>query len=199
MKFLKVPIIELINFFIFLITFCPGKIGIFLRNVFLKIMFKELGKNFYSEIGLFITGHANITIKNNCRFRRYASINADKNSSIKIGDNISVNYNVNINSCNNGYIEIGSNVFVGQNTVIRASGYKYDNVNVPIKDQGHEGGKIIISSDVWIGANCVIIRNTKIGSHSIIGAGSVVTRDVDANTVVGGNPAKLIKKLNNSH
>ena len=79
----KENFIELINFFIFLITFCPGKIGIFLRKIFLKIMFKELGKNFYSEIGLFITGHENITIKNNCRFMRYSSINADKNSSIK--------------------------------------------------------------------------------------------------------------------
>ena len=199
MKFLKILIAEIVNFFIFFITFCPGKIGVFFRKVFLKIMFKELGKNFYSETGLFITAYENITIKNNCRFMRYSSINADKNSSIKIGDNTSVNYNVNINSCNNGYIEIGNNVFVGQNTVIRASGHKYDNVNVPIKDQGHEGGEIIISSDVWIGANCVITRNTKIGSHSIISSGSVVTRDVDAQTVVGGNPATPIKKLNNNH
>ena len=117
MKFLKILIDEIVSFFIFFITFCPGKIGVFFRKVFFKMMFKELGKNFYSETGLFITGYENITIKNNGRFMRYSSINADKNSSIKIGDNVSANYNVNINSCNNGYIEIGNDVLIGQNTV----------------------------------------------------------------------------------
>lgn len=198
MKLLKILISEILNFLTFFIIFCPGKIGIFFRKVFFKIMFKELGENFYSEIGLFVSGHENIVIKNNCRIMRNSSINADKNSSIKIGNNTAVNYNVNINSCNNGNIEIGSNVFIGQNTVIRAASHKYENVNIPIKDQGHEGGTIVISSDVWIGANCVITKNIKIGNHSIISAGSVVTRDVDAHTVVGGNPATSIKKLSNS-
>ena len=194
MKFLKVPIIELINFFIFLITFCPGKIGIFLRKIFLKIMFKELGKNFYSEIGLFITGHANITIKNNCRFRRYASINADKNSSIKIGDNISVNYNVNINSCNNGYIEIGNDVLIGQNSVLRASDHKISNQSKKINEQGHTGGKIIIGNNVWIGANCVILKNVKIEDNSVIGAGAIISKNVLKNEIIIGNQQRFLKK-----
>ena len=194
MKFLKVPITELINFFIFLITFCPGKIGIFLRKIFLKIMFKELGKNFYSEIGLFITGHENITIKNNCRFMRYSSINADKNSSIKIGDNISVNYNVNINSCNNGYIEIGNDVLIGQNTVLRASDHKISDQNEKINKQGHTGGKIIIGNNVWIGANCVILKDVKIEDNSVIGAGTVISKNVKKNEIIIGNKQRFLKK-----
>ena len=194
MKFLKILIAEIVNFFIFFITFCPGKIGVFFRKVFLKIMFKELGKNFYSETGLFITGYENITIKNNCRFMRYSSINADKNSSIKIGDNISVNYNVNINSCNNGYIEIGNDVLIGQNTVLRASDHKISDQNEKINKQGHTGGKIIIGNNVWIGANCVILKDVKIEDNSVIGAGTVIHKNVKKNEIIIGNQQRFLKK-----
>jgi len=194
MKFLKILIAEIVNFFIFFITFCPGKIGVFFRKVFLKIMFKELGKNFYSETGLFITGYENITIKNNCRFMRYSSINADKNSSIEIGDNIAVNYNVTINSCNNGYIEIGNDVLIGQNTVIRASNHKISDQNEKINKQGHTGGKIIIGNNVWIGANCVILKDVKIEDNSVIGAGTVINKNVKKNEIIIGNQQRFLKK-----
>ena len=194
MKFLKICITELINLFTFFIVFCPGKIGVFFRKVFLKIMLKELGKRFYSETGLFITGHKNITIKNNCRFMRYSSINADKNGSITIGDNISVNYNVNINSCNNGYIEIGNDVLIGQNTVIRASNHKISDQNEKINKQGHTGGKIIIGNNVWIGANCVILKDVKIEDNSVIGAGTVINKNVKKNEIIIGNQQRFLKK-----
>ena len=194
MKFLKVLVTELINFFTFFIVFCPGKIGVFFRKVFLKIMLKEIGEKFYSETGLFITGDKNITIKNNCRFMRYSSINADKNSSIKIGDNISVNYNVNINSCNKGYIEIGNDVLIGQNTVLRASDHKISDQNEKINKQGHTGGKIIIGNNVWIGANCVILKDVKIEDNSVIGAGTVINKNVKKNEIIIGNQQRFLKE-----
>jgi acetyltransferase-like isoleucine patch superfamily enzyme len=55
-------------------------------------------------------------------------------------------------------------------------------------------GEIIIEDDVWIGSNAVILSNCTIGKGAIIGAGAVVTRNVDSYTVVGGVPAKLVKK-----
>jgi len=193
MKLLKIIIKEPIHFLLFFIFFCPGKIGILLRKNIMKIMLRELGKNFYSEIGLFITGHKNITIRNNCRFMRHSSINADKNSSIKIGDNLSVNYNVNINSCNHGYIEIGNGVLIGQNTVLRASDHKISDQNKKINEQNHSGGKIIIGNNVWIGSNCVILKNVKIEDNSVIGAGTVVSK----NEVVVGNQQRFLKKMYN--
>lgn len=54
---------------------------------------------------------------------------------------------------------------------------------------------IIIKDDVWIGMNCIILKGVTIGEGAIIGAGSVVTRDVPAWTVVAGNPARIIKKI----
>jgi galactoside O-acetyltransferase len=194
MKLLKILISEILNFLTFFIIFCPGKIGIFFRKVFFKIMFKELGENFYSEIGLFVTGHENIVIKNNCTIMRSSSINADKNSSIKIGDNISVNYNVNINSCNNGHIEIGNDVLIGQNTVLRASDHKISDQNKKINQQSHIGGKIIVGNNVWIGANCVILKDVTIEDNSIIGAGVVISKDVKKNEIVVGEQHRILKK-----
>jgi galactoside O-acetyltransferase len=195
MKLLKILISEIKSFLDFFITHCPGRTGIFFRKVFFKTMFKELGEKFYSETGLFVTGHENIVIKNNCRIMRNSSINTDKNSSIKIGDNIAINYNVNINSCDNGHIEIGNDVLIGQNTVLRASNHEFSDKNKKINQQSHTGGKIIIGNNVWIGANCTILKNVKIDDHSIISAGSVVTKDVFKNTIVGGIPATIIKKI----
>ena len=54
-------------------------------------------------------------------------------------------------------------------------------------------GDIIIGHDVWIGANCSILDNTRIGNGSVIATGSVVTKDVPPYAIVGGNPAKIIK------
>ena len=54
-------------------------------------------------------------------------------------------------------------------------------------------GNIIVEDDVWIGSNCVILSGVKIGKGSIVGAGSVVTKDVEPYSIVGGSPAKLIK------
>jgi maltose O-acetyltransferase len=52
---------------------------------------------------------------------------------------------------------------------------------------------VVIGDDVWIGGQVIILPGVKVGSHSIIGAGSVVTKDVPQYAVVGGNPAKVIK------
>ena len=191
-KFFK----EIIKILFIFIQFFPGKTGRILRRLVVASFFKKKGSNVNLEIGVEITGFKNIELGDNIHFGRYSSINAN-DGKIKIGNNVGVNYNTNINASNNGLIEIGDNVTFGQNIVIRASDHEYKNTDIPIADQGHTGGKIIIGNDVWVGANTVITRNTNIGSHCIINAGSVVTRDVESNSIFGGNPAKLIKKLPN--
>ena len=57
------------------------------------------------------------------------------------------------------------------------------------------GGGIFIGNNVWIGANCCILPNVHIGDNCVIGAGSVVTKDIPSNSVAAGNPAKVIKKI----
>ena len=62
--------------------------------------------------------------------------------------------------------------------------------------QGATSGQIIIGNDVWLAANVVILPNVEIGEGAIVGAGSIVTKNVDPYTIVCGNPAKYISKRN---
>ena len=84
-------------FLIFIISYIPGFTGVYIRRFFFKLRFRYLGKKFYSEIGIVVSFPKNISIGNNCSIMRLSSINACKESQIKIGDNASINYNVNIN------------------------------------------------------------------------------------------------------
>jgi len=108
---------------------------------------------------------------------------------ITIGDCVSLNHNVTINALPHGEIIIGNNVSIGMNSVIRACNHDYT------KGEGHLPGKIKIGDRVWIGANCVILPNVNIGSGSVVGAGSVVTRSIPENVVAVGNPCTPIKTI----
>lgn len=106
-------------------------------------------------------------------------------SNIYIGHNCHFGANVKFNS----YIMLGSNVsFVGGDHNYRDIGnYMFFSGRDKLKN-------IIIEDDVWIGHGSIILQNITIGKGSIIAAGSVLTKDVEPYSIVGGNPAKLIKK-----
>ena len=78
--------------------------------------------------------------------------------------------------------------------VIRSNNHCFDRVDIPINMQGATSGQIIIGNDVWLAANVVILPNVEIGDGAIVGAGSIVTKNVDPYTIVCGNPAKYISK-----
>lgn len=91
-------------------------------------------------------------------------------------------------------VYIGNNVIMGPDVKIYSRNHKSINIEVPIQNQGKDYFETRIGDDIWIGANVVILPGVTINSHSIIAAGAVVTKDVEPYSVVGGVPAKLIKK-----
>ncbi|MEN6568440.1 MAG: acyltransferase [Rikenellaceae bacterium] len=93
-----------------------------------------------------------------------------------------------------GPVKIGDNVIFAQNVVISGLDHNYIDVNLPILDQGVSTAEVIIEDEVWIGANSVVTKGTKIGKHSVIAASSLVNKDVPPFCLVGGNPARIIKK-----
>ena len=194
MKIFKIVIKEILDIFWFLIRYFPAGTGVLLRRIVIKYLVKKCGTNFYCEEGINITGFKNIEISNNLRFMRYSSLNAHNKGFLKIGNKISVNFNVNINASDNGHIEIGDNVSIGQNTVIRASDHNYKNSNIIINELPHAGGKILIGNNVWIGANCIILKNVTIEDNCVIGAGSIITKNIKENEVVVGLNKRLSKK-----
>lgn len=118
-----------------------------------------------------------------------------------LGENISIGNNVMINSgcvfMDLGKIDIEDSVWIGPNCSIYTSGHAVNPQN-RLKGMGY-AHNIKIEDNVWIGGNAVIAcgekQGLRIGKNSIICAGSVVTRDVPENTMVSGNPAKIIRKL----
>lgn len=95
-----------------------------------------------------------------------------------------------------GPVMIGNNVILAQNVVISALNHNFEDVLTTINQQGVVTDQITIENNVWIGANTSILAGVHIGEHVVVGAGSVVTKDIPPFSVVVGNPAKIIKKYN---
>ena len=94
-----------------------------------------------------------------------------------------------------GPVTIGSHVNLAQGITVTALNHNFSDPSLRIDEQGVSTKAVVIGDDVWIGANAVILPGVTIGSHVVVAAGAVVTKDVPANTLVGGVPAKVIKQL----
>lgn len=111
-------------------------------------------------------------------------------NNLNIGEFCHINENVFIQGA-----KIGSHVMIAPNVTILNSTHNFHKLDLPIIMQGEiKDLNPIIENDVWIGRNVVIMPNIKIGTGSIIGAGAIVTKDVEPYSIMGGVPAKLIKK-----
>ena len=185
---------ELKDWLEFFIRYIPGRIGYFFRSVYYKKLLSKSFKNIRFEPGLRIEYPKNIELHSDSYFGLNCKLYASEFSSIKIGSNASFNANVMINARGKGKIIIGNNVLIGPNVVLRSSNHSFQTTKKTIMEQGMTAGEIIIHNDVWIGSNAVILPNCEIGNGAIIAAGAVVTSNIDSYSVVGGVPAKLIKK-----
>ena len=123
------------------------------------------------------------------------NVNLDKNvwilnwNNLTIGDNSGIGMNSRI-----GSVDIGKNVMMAPDCIMLTKNHSYDRVDIPMNQQGYnEDKKIIIGDDVWIGQRVIILPGVKVGDGSIIGAGSIVTKNIEPYSIVAGNPARLIK------
>lgn len=108
-----------------------------------------------------------------------------------IGDNTRIGLHTTVI----GPVEIGSNVNLAQGIVVTALNHNFTDCTKRIDEQGVSTAKVTIGNDVWIGANATILPGVTIGNHSVVAAGAVVTKDVPPYSLVGGVPAKILKKL----
>lgn len=110
---------------------------------------------------------------------------------ISIGDNSGIGINAYIP---NPGVEIGNDVMMGPEVMIFTRNHNMSKNGVPMYQQGYEEiNTVVVGDDVWIGARVIILGGVKIGKGAVIGAGSVVTKNVPEYAVVGGNPAKVLK------
>ena len=94
-----------------------------------------------------------------------------------------------------GPVSIGSHVNLAQGITVTALNHNFTDTEKRIDEQGVSTTPVVIEDDVWIGANAVVLPGVRIGTHSVVAAGAVVTKDVPPHSIVAGIPAKLIKKI----
>jgi maltose O-acetyltransferase len=115
----------------------------------------------------------------------------DYGYNIEIGENFYSNYNLIILDC--APVKIGDNVLLGPNVSIYTSGHP---LHYEIRNQEYEYAfPIIIGDNVWIGGNVVINPGVSIGENTVIGSGSVVTKDIPNNVIAIGNPCKVLRVI----
>ncbi|MBI3549168.1 MAG: acyltransferase [Elusimicrobia bacterium] len=172
----------------------PGHLGFFLRRVWLSLRLGGLGAALRMEPGCALKGHRNIRIGREVHIMQDAILHAHEGGRLEIAEGAVFNARVSVSAAHGGVLTIGENAMIGTGTVMHATGHRYDSRERPIKDQERTGGEIHVGADVWIGVGCVVLPNVRIGDHAIVGAGAVVTRDVAPWSIVGGVPAREIKK-----
>lgn len=108
---------------------------------------------------------------------------------VQIGSQCTVNAGVTVW----GKVNIGDNVSIATGARILGFNHGTESLSEPISEQPLTSKGILLGDDIWLGANAIILDGVKVGSHSVIGAGAVVTKNVTQYSIVAGNPAKFLK------
>jgi acetyltransferase-like isoleucine patch superfamily enzyme len=131
-----------------------------------------------------------IALGKNVRIRPFAQL-LTYGGCIEMGDNCVVNqFSI---LYGHGGLAIGNDVVIAAHTVFIPANHAFADLNVPIRLQDETRMGIQVGNDVWIGANATVLDGVRIGNGCVVGAGSVVTRDVPDYSVTVGTPAKVIK------
>lgn len=109
----------------------------------------------------------------------------------EVGDNFYSNHNLVILDC--GKVKFGNNVFIGPNCGFYTAGHPID---AQERNEGYEYAyPITVGNDVWFGGSVSVLPGVTIGNNVVIGAGSVVNKDIPSDSVAAGNPCKVIRKI----
>jgi len=167
-------------------------------NIKNRFLFGGYGKDVYIEPGVVINRPRFVQVGNYVRIKRNSSINLhpkDKKSKeilLFIGDHVIISESCFISACNRIVIE--ENVGISPNVMIIDNSRKPGDVIRPSKEQKIEVGTVQIGADSWIAYGACVLPNVTIGRHCIIGALSVVNRDVPPYSVAVGSPARVVKR-----
>jgi len=157
-----------------------------IRNLYIaKVKYRkyQIGKNFHAGRGVFLWAKSKLKIGDNFYIGKYSIIECDAfiGSNVIIANHVSL-----VGRYDHHYQEIGVSIRLAKQ--IRDEDYNWKGLK----------SKIIIEDDVWIGIGSIILSGVTIEIGSIIAAGSVVTKNVDAYSIYGGNPARKIANRFNS-
>lgn len=140
--------------------------------------------------GCFVSGHASVD-NDELRLgdRTYVAAGAYLTGSLRAGADCSINPYAVVR----GDVRLGDGVRIGAHSSILGFNHTMDDPDLPVFRQPLTAEGIRVGDDVWVGSHVVILDGVTVGDHSVLAAGAVVTKDVPAGAIVGGNPAKLLR------
>ncbi len=157
----------------------------------LKSKIKNLNISVICDGNIYVTGTGNIAIGRRCRIGSDVELRTVDSGYISLGDDIRINRGCTITSYSK--ISIGNFSIIGEYSSIRDANHGMSK-DEPMRYQPHSFSPIKIGNDVWIGRGCCILPGVSIGDGAVIGANSVVTKDVPPYVIVAGVPATRIKE-----
>lgn len=171
-------------------------------KLYYRFVFKKVGIKSIIYTPMRIVNPSNITIGNKTLIEKEATLysikqyaNKTYNGEIFIGDNVYINHHCNVTCANS--IKIENDVLLAYNVSIFDFDHGYEDINSNInRCDLIVKGPIVIGEKSWIGMNVAILGKVKIGKHCIIGANSVVIKDIPDYSIAVGNPARVIKQFN---
>jgi acetyltransferase-like isoleucine patch superfamily enzyme len=202
----------------FLVGWIPTLIGVGIRGILYRLILRMDGLAAI-ESGVRLRYASNIRLRHGAYIDQGAYLHACPQG-IEVGENTIVMYGAvlhvyNFRDMPHSGIKIGRDSLIGEYSVIRGQGgvsmgdrvytspftqiiavnHVFDDPDRPFVDQGITAEGIVIEDDVWLGSGAVITDGVHVGQGAVVAAGAVVTKDVPPHTVVGGVPARVIKKI----
>lgn len=162
-----------------------------------------LGRNFVAEDGCEIQGlsQQGVRFGDDVTIGAYAMVRPSGYYGRELGVGFEIGDRSNIGAYSYmgaaGGIIIGKDVMMGPRVSIFAESHNFKDADAAMRQQGTTRTSVVIEDDCWLGCGCIILNGVTIGKGSIIGAGAVVTKDVPPYSIVGGNPARIIRNRRN--
>lgn len=193
----------------------PGGLGVWLRSRLYRYLLASMQPSSFVSTNVIIRNPQNVRLGRRVfidSFVLLEGISDHEQGGVEIGDGTYIHIHSIVSAAYHGFVRIGKNCSVGAGsqiygaggvtigdgvmiagqTMIIASSHVFEDLDTPMYRQANTARGITIGSDVWLGANVIILDGVTIGEGAVIGAGSVVLHDVEPRAVMAGAPARLL-------
>ncbi len=147
------------------------------------------GSDIRPGLHLQISGRGAFKMGSRCVLDR--SMTIECSGHLHIGDRVIFGHHCTLAAVE--YLAIGDDCLIAEMVSIRDHDHRFDRLDIPVREQGAVSAPVHIGRNVWLGAKVTVVKGVRIGDNAVIGANAIVTRDIPANAVAAGVPARVLR------